>query len=172
MTDGELIRFPRAPDDAVRGPLEVDRPAWDDCKHPRPFVLDVEAHELRCAKCGQVLDVFDFLLRLTNDWERFNTGYRDARRQERAALGRVEHLKKVEKNAKARIRKHGVVLTSAQARVVLEQLRALQHVAINLAGGREEAERLARLNGVDSGRLREAVEVLREQVHIDERRAV
>lgn len=171
MTDetggGELIRFPKAPDDAERGELEVDRAGWEDCKHPRPLTLDVEAHALVCQKCGQVLDAFDFLLDLTSRWERFNAGYRAARQQEKAALARVENLRRVERNAKARIRKAGVVLTTAQARVVRSQLLGLQHVAIRAVGSIEETQRLARLSGVDAERLREALGILGEQLDVD-----
>jgi len=167
-----VLRFPKAPDDAVRGPLESDRRGWEDCKHPRPLVLDVEAHELRCGKCGQRLDVFDFLLDLTAKWERFNVGYRAARDQERAAVARVALLKRAERNAKQRIRKRGVVLTHAQARVVRGQLVSLQYLAVEIAGSREEAERRARLKGTDLDRLREALEILNEQLDFDrERRA-
>lgn len=174
---GKLFRFPKAPDDAERGPLEIDDPRRrfdpEHCKHPHPLVLDVEGHELRCAKCGQTLDIFDFLFDLTSKWERFNAGYRAARQQERAALARVKTLERLEKNAKARIRKQGVVLSHAQARVVRSQLSGLQRVAIDLAGGVDEAQRRARLNGVDSDRLREAIRALNEQLDLDgEQRAI
>jgi hypothetical protein len=166
-----VLRFPKAPDDAVRGPLESDRPKWDDCKHPRPLVLDVEAHELRCGKCGQRLDAFDFLLDLTYKWERYNTGYRSARDQERAAVARVALLKRAERNAKQRIRKRGVVLTHAQAKTVRAQLSALQHLAVD-AVGQEEAVRRSKLMGVDPEKLREAYTILNEQIEFDrERRA-
>ena len=169
---GELIRFPKAPDDAVKGDLEINDPrrryGRDECKHPKPLTLDVEAHALVCGKCGQVLDSFDFLFKLTAEWERFNAGYRAARQQERAAVARVKTLERLERNAKARIRKHGVTLTTAQARVVRDQLRGLQYVAIH-ALGHEEAVRQARLNGVDSARLHEALDVLNGQLDLTEK---
>jgi hypothetical protein len=175
VTDGEVIRFPKAPDDAERGPLRTRRRRRgfdpEACKHPHPLVLDEEAHELRCGKCGQTLDIFDFLLDWIARWESYNLGYQAARQQERAARSRVETLKRHEKNAKARIRKGGVVLSVAQARVVRDQLVRLQHVAIEAVGSLEETQRLARLGGVDAERLREATRILGEQVDLpDEHR--
>lgn len=166
---GDLIPFPKAPDGAETGPLETKRRdpyPIEGCKHPRPLVLDQEAHELRCAECGQTLDIFDFLFDLTAKWESFNNGYRAARQQEKATLARVENLKRLERNAKARIRKAGVVLTTAQARVVGQQLRALQYVAIK-AVGLDEAKRQARLSGVEVDRLREAEAILRDQLDLN-----
>lgn len=167
---GDLIPFPKAPDDTEAGPLKAkrrDRYPMEGCKHPRPLVLDQEAHELRCGECGQTLDIFDFLFDLTGKWELFNRGYRAARQQERATLARLENLKRLERNAKARIRKGGVVLTSAQARVVRSQLVGLQGVAVRAVGSVEETRRLARLNGVDEERLVEALALLREQLDLD-----
>jgi len=174
--EGRLIRFPRAPDDAERGDLEVDDPRrrfdHEHCKHPRPLSLDVEAHQLVCQKCGQALDAFDFLLDLTSRWERFNAGYRAARQQEKAALARVETLKRLERNAKARIRKQGVTITTADARAARDQLRALGRALANVVGDREDAVRTARLCGYKDADVLRALRALGEQIDLPDENQV
>lgn len=125
MTDGEVILFPKARDDAVTPDAVVKRKDWQGCQHNVQLVLDHQAHQLRCPACDQVLDPFDWIENFIAHWEYTNTRYRQACQQAKAAELEVLRLKRLEANTKSRIRKGGLVITSKAARAAHDQLRAL-----------------------------------------------
>lgn len=119
---GEVILFPKAKDEAVRPDVDVKQKKWSDCQHNVQLVLDQQAHQLICPACKQVLDPFDWITKYIQSWAYQNTRYRQAVQQAQEAEKRLVKLKRAETNAKARIRKQGVLLTSVQARQIKDIL--------------------------------------------------
>lgn len=166
----EVILFPLAPDDTVESGVEVKEQDYGGCRHHRT-VLDVEAHRLRCRDCDQELDPFDWILSFVRCWRRENTLYRQAQQQAREATARLEELKKAERRVKARIRRRGVLLTSKDARIARDQLRALSSAipaVIREVTGDEQARKRAlrrvHLFGFDAREAARVVAVLDDQV--------
>lgn len=127
MTENVFL-FPKAHDDAVTPDAVVKRKDWQGCQHKVQLVLDHEAHQLRCPACSQVLDPYDWIESYIAHWESTNTRFRQAKQQALEAEKRLLDLKRVEKNAKARARKAGVLLTSPQARSILDAFNGLERV--------------------------------------------
>lgn len=127
---GEVVLFPKIKDgaDAITPPAERTKKPYDACRHRRKVLLDKEAHQLTCADCGQVLDCFDWIYDYVGRWDTENTLYRQAQQQRRDAGERLAELLRLERNAKARVRKAGVLLTTPQARKVRDSLGGLIRV--------------------------------------------
>lgn len=133
VTDENVFLFPRVKDDSetIVPPGEIVRPAHDACRHRRQVVLDKAAHQMKCADCGQILDCFDWIHEYVSRWDSENTYYRQARQQRADAVARLAELTKAEKNQKARLRKRGVTLTTAEARALKDVLATLEHIAMS-----------------------------------------
>lgn len=168
---GEVILFPRIRDDAVTPPAEVkdSRRSYEPgtCRHDRNRLhLDIEAHQLVCPDCKQVLDPFDWIVKYVNEWARHNTGYRQAVQQEKELRHRVDKLQKLETRVKARIRGAGILLTSGEARKARDQLRAMHSALISAVGDREKAIRMAHLHGFRKDDVAVAFNALDRQLEL------
>lgn len=174
----QIIVFPTIPgSDAIGPPAEVkEKRRWtlDGCQH-RKHTLDMEAHRMRCSDCDQEIDCFDWIVEYARKWARFNTEYRQAIRQAADATKRVAVLERIEKNTKARIRKHGVLLTSGQARRLRDQYQALMSALdhayrerLQDEDSRHKLRNELRLFGIDFDKLRPALRPLSDQLDLRE----
>ena len=173
----QIIVFPTIPGgDAIGPPADVKEknPSFsvDKCTH-RKTTLDLTAHRMYCSDCEQELDCFDWIVDYSRKWRRFNTEYRQAIKQADEARQRVDDLERVEKNAKARIRKQGVILTSGQARRIRDNYRAFGR-ALNDAyrdrlqteDDRHKLRVELKLMGVDFEEAPKAFRVLDDQLEL------
>ena len=96
-------------------PLYRDRDLEDDdaplrlgekrpCLH-RKTRLDRDAHRLYCHECDAEVDPFAFLVRLAGEWGRWVTHRKEAERRAKAAHERLEETLRLERNARARLKK-------------------------------------------------------------------
>lgn len=92
--------------DMVDGPdAPVERKAGHrDCRH-KQVELDVVGRVIRCKECEQVIDPIDWIETLSREWERYVYRWRSARAKCEGIEKAVEELERVEKNARARLRR-------------------------------------------------------------------
>lgn len=74
------------------------------CPHRR-VVLNQEAHRVICRDCRREVDAFAYLVRLANEWERWAAHRREAEKRARAAGARLAEILRMERNARARLRR-------------------------------------------------------------------
>lgn len=84
-------------------PLDT-KPRGPACLHRR-IRLDTEAHRAYCRECDREIDPFAFLKGLAGDWERYMRFRKEAERRARAAEARLQELLRLERNARARLKK-------------------------------------------------------------------
>jgi hypothetical protein len=107
MTDGaDVIQLhPRSPDDAApltAKPRDPARPRPRECGHPKT-VIDPDERRVTCRDCGEVVDAFDTLLVLAQADGRWREARDAAEREARLAQGRLDDLRKAEREASGRI---------------------------------------------------------------------
>lgn len=76
------------------------------CLHPG-FTINEHAREVKCKKCGAVIDHFDLLLQIAKKETRLANDINELRREESQRRENIEKLIMIERNAKSRIRKAG-----------------------------------------------------------------
>lgn len=74
------------------------------CEHHETDIIP-ETRRLVCRKCGELVDPFDFLLKLAQEDGRWRAARDAAEREARLAKKRVEDLIREEHNAKGRLRR-------------------------------------------------------------------
>lgn len=74
------------------------------CAH-RLIRIDKSAHRTFCRECGREVDPFDFLLRLAGEWDRWQRAEKEAKRRAFEAQARLEDVLRLEKNARARVKR-------------------------------------------------------------------
>ncbi|HET9954137.1 MAG TPA: hypothetical protein VFQ61_06520 [Polyangiaceae bacterium] len=77
------------------------------CYHDRRIV-DSTLREVRCAACKASLDPIAVLTSIAQDHERYSRALKNARTECNAAEARIQLLKRLEANARARARRAGV----------------------------------------------------------------
>ncbi len=77
------------------------------CSHVSRHV-DARRRTVSCGECGAPLDTFGVLLDVAQDHDRFAQSLRRARIDSRAAEDRIELLKRLESNARARAKRLGI----------------------------------------------------------------
>jgi hypothetical protein len=123
--DAEVILFPRPYDDAVKPPAEKPDYVFGGCYHRLYGArLDVEAKRLYCGGCGVEINAFDWIEWYIEQWKHQNTRYRQAKQQADETEKRLASLQRLERNARARVRRVGVALSARDARSIRDQLRA------------------------------------------------
>lgn len=114
-TDGTNVTFlPSAAQDLPQCPMEVTPPPLNFCNHPA-VQLDDHSRTMECAKCGAVLDPFDFLRSNAMTLQRAWRDHKYVKGQLEELNTRVDALKKEERRIKARIAR----LKTRDASVVL-----------------------------------------------------
>lgn len=74
------------------------------CLH-RKVKLDTEARRVFCRECDREVDAFTVILAWANDWTRITYWRKEAERRRARAGDRLEEILRVEKNARARVKK-------------------------------------------------------------------
>jgi hypothetical protein len=74
------------------------------CPHDH-VTVDSEAHRLTCRACDREVDSIAFLERLAGDWERYRQARDAAAGQARTARQRLEETQRLERNARARLKR-------------------------------------------------------------------
>jgi hypothetical protein len=147
--------------------LTKKEPAEAHCRHQHG-AIDEAAHRL-CRDCGDEIDPLDFLLGLVGKWDWVRRERAAAGAKARLAANELADVERRLKNAKARLRKEGVLLSTADARRARDQLRALARTLPNLlrdvlgedfSEARRKAEQTAKLCGYRQEDARKAVSAL------------
>lgn len=140
------------PDDDEERLLAKKKPADQFCRHQHGDI-DEAAHRLYCRDCGDEVDPLDFLLDLANRWDWVRRERKADGAKARLAARELAEVERRLKNAKARLRKQGALLETADAQRAYDQLAALGRALPNLlseigdALPKEKAERIAKLCG-------------------------
>lgn len=74
------------------------------CHHPSIFVNE-HNRQCCCQKCGAIIELFDYLLDLAKKRTRMAGDVKALRHEEKYRRENIEKLIRIEKNAKARIRR-------------------------------------------------------------------
>lgn len=74
------------------------------CRH-KHIRLDEDAHRAYCQGCDVEVDPFAFLLTLAHEWERYSRHRQEAERKATSAHTRLEEIRRLERNARARVKK-------------------------------------------------------------------
>jgi hypothetical protein len=82
----------------------VRQPRQRFCRHGR-FRLDETARRVYCGECEQEVDAFGALYAIATMFERVNSQYKHAQAEAKHVEQRLEELKRLERNAKARVRR-------------------------------------------------------------------
>lgn len=147
--EAQVIRLHVVPDlgaeddGAIVPDVERKRKAYG-CQHSK-MVLDAQSRRMYCDKskggCGEEVDLYEWIEKLIADWDRWTTGYRQARAQaQRAGKAQVE-VERLERNAKGRLKAVRKRLAdSGETGIRLELLEALWEVL-----GEESEPEVARL---------------------------
>jgi transcription initiation factor TFIIIB Brf1 subunit/transcription initiation factor TFIIB len=109
MTDGARIvpLFSEDRDSAApvtAKPRDPSRPRTRQCKHAKTLI-DPDHRRVVCKDCGEVVDAFDALLAIADDWDRHRQSRAAAERTARLAQKRLEDLQLEERRAKGRLRR-------------------------------------------------------------------
>lgn len=173
---GDVILFPKARDESITPDVDVLKKRTEDfgdrfCQHRVQLVLDQEAHQLICPACNQALDPFTWILDYIRKWARQNTRYRQAVQQANEAETRLLDLQRQERNAKARIRKKGVLLSGPDARLLRDHLRKCSSVldAAFRYGDEEWQTKMKEwvdVFGIDIAAYREAFKPLNDAIEL------
>lgn len=107
----KVVRLPTTPQPIRPGgsaslELIVNRHS-KHCGH-RPVELDTELRRVTCRDCDASLDPFDALLRYAREHEQVARDLRDTSTDAKGAHARLELLKRLEGNAKSRLRHLGI----------------------------------------------------------------
>jgi hypothetical protein len=105
--------------------LAVDRTRGKFCMHDSILVCEKQ-REVECAHCGAQLFAFDALLKIAQDHERWNSDSRHLKTEIHAARHRLEMLKRLEANARARCKKHGVRTNRNRLDTVIAAIRRIE----------------------------------------------
>lgn len=104
---GNVVAFPLAdnanPKQKINFLLESD---GQFCPHPG-FTINEHAREVKCKKCGAVIDHFELLLQIAKKETHLANDIGELRREESQRRANIEKLIMIERNAKSRIRKAG-----------------------------------------------------------------
>ena len=73
------------------------------CRHMR-VELDEGARRCYCRECGEEVPAFDFLLKLSDEWHRYENSRKEAKRLAERAKEKLEDTERRERNAKGRLR--------------------------------------------------------------------
>ena len=81
--------------------IDIIRANWNfkkrcECRN-RTFVLDPKNREVHCGQCGEVVDPFDALMELCNNYERINEQLRHSLEQKRELDKYKPHLNVIKK---------------------------------------------------------------------------
>ncbi len=124
------------------------------CQH-RQVLIDDNKRTVECGSCGALLDAFKELSNVAHRHERIAQELAAAKRETKALTGRIDLMKRVESNARARLKRFGEVPSRYQFNELLEQtLRAWERdgkVIISQVqvltpdGARDAARRLLKL---------------------------
>lgn len=160
MTDGEsnlrLLPVAEPDDDPV---ITKQEPADRYCRHQQASI-DENAHRLYCRDCKEEIDPLDFLLDLAGRWASVQTDRDSMKAKARLASRELIDVQRRLKNAKARLRKEGVLLTTAEAHLAREQLRAMARVTLDAVGDQAKAIARARLLGFKQEDAQRALKAL------------
>ena len=80
------------------------------CSHASR-IIDPNVRALRCDECGAQLDAFDCLLQIARDADHLAFRKKELKRQIAKLTARVEELKRVESNARARLKRLSIKST-------------------------------------------------------------
>ena len=98
--DRKIIKF-----DPDRAPLRI-RPA-KFCQH-RHIIVCEKSRSLECDVCGAVIDAFDFMLRWAKEDRSLEYRLKQLRDELKRLGEKLKKLRRMEKNAKARLVRLGV----------------------------------------------------------------
>lgn len=103
----EIIKLPYAEDDAIPSEVDLKRKEYR-CQH-RYVALHESTHRLYCNEdqggCGEEIDMYEWIENLTRDWRNFKWRYKMAKQQTEAAEARLAEVLRLERNAKARLKR-------------------------------------------------------------------
>lgn len=77
---------------------------------PKPFCnhahvrLDDAGHRVFCDDCGDEVDPWAFLAKMASEWSRHRDAIRDIRRRRNHAQDELDEIRRLERNAKSRLR--------------------------------------------------------------------
>lgn len=74
------------------------------CSH-KHIALDEELHRVICRDCDREVDPFKYLMRLARDWEGYARFRKEAIRRAHEARERLEEILRLERNARARLKR-------------------------------------------------------------------
>lgn len=95
-----LYPEPNEHDDETPAEIENHVP----CRHWK-VRIDREARRIYCKGCGGEVDPFTIVLRWAEDWSRITTWREEAERRRARAQERLAEILRLEKNARARLKK-------------------------------------------------------------------
>ena len=106
--EGQVVHLPVAPKairqrDDVPFQLIVNR-TGRYCAHTSK-TIDDKLRSVKCNACGAPLDAFDVLFKFASEYDRFDGSLKRLKVDVRAAEARRELLKRLENNARARVKK-------------------------------------------------------------------
>ena len=84
--------------------LPVASKKVESCSHPQ-ILLDPGYRVVECKKCNQIIDPFDYLMEWAEGDRQLNDMRKRIKTEIKKISGRLELLKKEERNIKARIRR-------------------------------------------------------------------
>lgn len=99
----EIIELFSTAEKAKQNAPVIDGKRKPYCAHDR-VELDSTNRRAYCRDCKDEVDVFDFLLRLSQNFRVYVDSWQHANREAKAATARLEELKRQERNIKSRIR--------------------------------------------------------------------
>ncbi|EHK8991101.1 hypothetical protein KCT17_003669 [Escherichia coli] len=76
------------------------------CHHPAYYISEIDRN-VKCRKCGALVDPFAVLLGIAKKEARLAGDVRALREEERQRRANIDRLIQIERNAKARIRRAG-----------------------------------------------------------------
>lgn len=128
-------------DGAIVPDTELKRTGYEECRHSAT-VLDQATRRMYCDKnrggCGREIDLYEWIQKLISEWERWTSGYRQARAQAKHAGELCAEAERLERNAKARLRSVRKRLKEVGAAGARREMLAVLRVEL-----REEPDRVA-----------------------------
>lgn len=97
-----VVLYPTPDEHEAAQPATVDK--RKSCLHDH-VSLDPEARTVTCGDCGGLVDPFTLILKWAKGWERLTRWQKEAERRRKLAQDRLAETLRLEKNAKARLRR-------------------------------------------------------------------
>jgi hypothetical protein len=95
--------------------MQERKPGEYPCSHWRQGVLlNEEQRTVHCNKCDASLDPFDALMALAKEHDRIRSDFGEARKAERETRTRIEVLRRLENNMRARLKRLGADQTDTK----------------------------------------------------------